>query len=299
MAMPVGLGIVDTMIGFPHADMKATYSFITKQTRDRESKEDFEFPVEYMFKDVPEKELVDSDDPIAVTLREMDLWGIEQGLIGVGEPGDVGELALKRHPDRFIPSVGADPNEGMDAVRKIVRAYETWGVRAVGMFSAGTFPQVAINDKKMYPIYAKCVELGIPVFCCAGVPGPRLKMAVQHVELIDEVMYDFPELVFVTRHGCEPWEDLAVKLMLKWPGLHYSTSAFAPKYYPKAIVDYANTRGADKIIYAGYFPMGLALERIMTEMPDVGFRDEVWPKFLRTNALRVLGLDDEEKGSVT
>ena len=27
----------------------------------------------------------------------------------------------------------------------------------------------------------------------------------------------------------------------------------------------------------------------MTEMPNVGFKDEVWPKFLRTNALRVLG----------
>ena len=86
------------------------------------------------------------------------------------------------------------------------------------------------------------------------------------MELIDEVMFDFPELVFVTRHGCEPWTELAVKLMLKWPGLHYSTSAFAPKYYPKDIVDYANTRGADKIIYAGYFPMGLSMERIMTEM---------------------------------
>ncbi len=86
----------------------------------------------------------------------------------------------------------------------------------------------------------------------------------QEVELIDQVMYDFPELVFVTRHGCEPWEDLAVKLMLKWPNLYYSTSAFAPKHYPEAIVEYANTRGADKIIYAGYFPMGLSLERIMT-----------------------------------
>ena len=148
-----------------------------------------------------------------------------------------------------------------------------------------------INDKKMYPLYAKCVELGIPIFCCAGIPGPRLKAACQHVELIDEVMYDFPDLVFVTRHGCEPWTELAVKLMLKWPGLHYSTSAFAPKYYPKNIVDYANTRGADKVIYAGYFPMGLSIERIMTEMRDVGFKDEVWPKFLRTNALRVLGLD--------
>ena len=85
-------------------------------------------------------------------------------------------------------------------------------------------------------------------------------------------MYDFPELTFVTRHGCEPWEDLAVKLMLKWPGLHYSTSAFAPKHYPKAIIDYANTRGADKIIYAGYFPMGLSLDKIFQQLRDVRSR---------------------------
>ena len=89
------------------------------------------------------------------------------------------------------------------------------------------------------------------------------------------------------RHGAEPWEELAVKLMLKWPGLYYMTSAFAPKYYPKAIVDYANTRGADKILYAGYYPMGLSLERIFSEMPDVPFRDHVWPKFLRENAVSV------------
>jgi hypothetical protein len=289
--MPSGIGIVDTMIGFPHHDMKETYAFITKQTKDTQSKEEFTFPAEYMFKQVPEKELTDSDDPISVTLGQMDRWGVEKGLIGLGDPGGTGELALKRHPDRFIASIGCDPNEGMVAIRKLVQAYETWGVRAVTAFPAGTFPQVAINDKKMYPVYAKCVELGIPIFCCAGVPGPRLKFAPQRVELIDEVMYDFPDLIFVTRHGCDPWTDLAVKLMLKWPGLHYSTSAFAPRYYPKNVVDFANTRGADKVIYAGYFPMGLSLERIMTEMPNVGFKDEVWPKFLRGNAMRVLGLD--------
>ena len=60
--------------------------------------------------------------------------------------------------------------------------------------------------------------------------------------------------------------------MLKWPGLHYSTSAFAPKHYPKAIIDYANTRGAEKVMYAGYFPMGLSLERIFTEMANVPLR---------------------------
>ena len=69
------------------------------------------------------------------------------------------------------------------------------------------------------------------------------------------------------------------------------TSAFAPKHYPADIVRYANTRGADKIMFCGYFPAGLTLERQMSELPDVGFREDVWPKFLRTNAIRVFQLD--------
>jgi predicted TIM-barrel fold metal-dependent hydrolase len=290
MGMPTGVGVIDTMLGFPHPDMKEVYRFITRQTKDSQSKEEFEFPVEYMFKDVPEKGLRQEVDPISATLREMDIWGIERGLIGVGDRGGTGAKALQLHPDRFIASSTADPNQGMAGINRLVKEHEMFGTRAVGVFPAGTFPQVPINGNLMYPIYAKCVELGIPVFCCAGIPGPRLKAACQHVELIDEVMFDFPDLVFVTRHGCEPWTDLAIKLMLKWPGLHYSTSAFAPKYYPKDVIDYANTRGSDKIIYAGYFPMGLSLERTFTEMPTVPLKDEVWPKFLRTNALRVLGL---------
>jgi len=81
-----------------------------------------------------------------------------------------------------------------------------------------------------------------------------------------------------------------VKLLLKWPNLYYSTSAFAPRYYPEAVVKFANTRGADKVMYAGYYPMGLSLDRIFKEMPDVPFRDHVWPKFLRENAERVFKL---------
>ena len=218
----------------------------------------------------------------------MDRFGIEKGLIGC--EGDVSQRALKDHPDRFIASASVDPNDGVEGLRKMTRLYEEFGVRAFGAFPAGCNPQVPINDKKFYPVYAKCVELDVPIFVCAGVPGPRFPMACQHVELIDEVMYDFPDLVFVTRHGCEPWEKLAMKLMLKWPNLYYSTSAFAPKHYPEEIVNYANTRGADKIIYAGYFPMGLSLERIMTDMPNVPFKDKVWPKFLRENAAKVLKL---------
>jgi len=88
---------------------------------------------------------------------------------------------------------------------------------ALGLFGAGTARAQVCNgpycpDKKMYPVYAACVELDIPIFINAGVPGPRFPMYPQKVEHIDEVMYDFPELTLVTRHGCEPWTDLAIKL---------------------------------------------------------------------------------------
>ncbi|NDH83473.1 MAG: amidohydrolase, partial [Acidimicrobiia bacterium] len=189
------------------------------------------------------------------------------------------------------PQANVDPNDVMGEVRKIRRLKDEWDIKAVGTFPVGCTPQVPIDSPLYYPIYSTCCELDIPIFVCAGVPGPRLPMSPQLVERIDQVMYDFPELTFVTRHGCEPWDDLIVKLMLKWPGLHYSTSAFAPKYYPQSIIDYANTRGADKIIYAGYFPMGLSLERIMGDMQHVGFNDDVWPKFLRDNAARILKID--------
>jgi predicted TIM-barrel fold metal-dependent hydrolase len=176
----------------------------------------------------------------------------------------------------------------MECVRELETAVRELDVRSAQCFPAGLLPQVPINDKKMYPLYAKCVELDIPIFVNAGVPGPRVPMACQDVALIDEVCWFFPDLKFVMRHGAEPWTALAMKLMLKWPNLHYSTSAFAPKHYPDDIVYFANTRGADKVLYAGYFPMGLSLERIFSELPAVGFRDHVWPKFLRGNAERLL-----------
>jgi predicted TIM-barrel fold metal-dependent hydrolase len=293
MAMPTDVGVIDLMIGFPIDDRRQHYDFMLKGLRDKESKEDFEFPAQYMFKQPPHFE--EHSDKIEHLVELMDHYGIDKGMVGTGprtgSNADLGAQAIKRYPDRFFGSIEVDPNRGMDAVRDIQRAYDELGVKAATAFPAGLYPQVPINDKKFFPIYAKCVELDIPICVCSGVPGPRLPFAPQYVGLIDEVCWFFPELKFVTRHGCEPWADLAAKLLLKWPNLYYSTSAFAPKYYPADIIKFANTRGADKVMYAGYFPMGLSLERIFSEMPDVPFRDHVWPKFLRENAVRVFKLD--------
>jgi len=290
MALPTDVGVIDLMLQVPDGTKRDWYRFLAANLRDAESLRDFEFPVEYMFKDVPD-DLSGEADPVAVVLGEMDRHGIERALIGAGWQRENALRALRDHPDRFVGSWRIDPNEGMDGVRDLVKAYETLGIKAATAFPAGCTPQVPIDDKRFYPLYAKCVELDIPLFITTGVPGPRVPMACQKTELLDEVCWFFPELKIVMRHGAEPWDDLAVKLMVKWPNLYYSTSAFAPRHYPRSIIDYANSRGADKVLYAGYFPMGLSLERIFAELPHVPLKDDVWPKFLRENAVRVLALD--------
>jgi predicted TIM-barrel fold metal-dependent hydrolase len=222
-------------------------------------------------------------------LDEMDRFGVERALVGVHPDHDTARRALRDHADRFFGSYEVDPNRGIGGAQALRAAVDNLGVRAATAFTAGTFPQVPLDAPAWYPLYSACVDLGIPLFVTVGIPGPRVPFAPQDVRRLDQVCYDFPELVVVMRHGAEPWADLAVKLMLKWPGLHYSTSAFAPRYYPKAIVDYANTRGATKVCFAGYFPMGLSYETIFEQLPSVPFRDHVWPPFLRDNALRLLG----------
>jgi len=286
--MPTEIGIVDLMIGFPSPKAREHYHFMRPLFHDEESR-NMEFPAQYMFKDVPNR-LAEGEDPVDITLGQMDAHGIAIGLVGLG--GETSKRALTKHPERFAASIEVDPNDITAAVRKIRAAFDEHGIKAVTTFPAGCNPQVPVNDRRYYPVYQTCIDLDIPIITNAGIAGPRVPSACQDVMHFDEVCYEFPELRIVMRHGAEPWEALAVKLMLKWPGLHYMTSAFAPKYYPKTVVDYANTRGADKVMYAGYYPMGLSLERIFEEMPDVPFRDHVWPKFLRENAVRVFKLEE-------
>ena len=286
MPMPTDVGVVDLMIGFRTPRTDRRFAFLQPQLRD-EGSASMSTPIGYMFKE-DANQLPEGDDPVASTLTEMDRFGVAVGMIGLA--GGATERALADHPDRFVSSLEVDPNDVTGAVRAIRVAHQDHGIKAVTTFPAGCNPQVPVSDRRYYPVYQTCIDLDIPVVVNAGIAGPRVPSACQDVMHFDQVCYDFPELRIVMRHGAEPWQELAVKLMLKWPGLYYMTSAFAPRYYPKAIIDYANTRGADKVMYAGYHPFGLTLERIFTELPQVPLRDHVWPHFLRHNAVDVFKL---------
>ena len=288
MTFPAGVGVIDLLVGLPPAPGDLSWrDALRPLLKDEDSLGGFQHPASYMFKNLPSERF--ADDPPRAVLDAMDRFGVERAMIGVSVDNEVARRALRDHPDRFWGTADVDPNTGMDGVRALRRAVEELGVKAASALPVGTIPQRGIDEPGWFPIYAACIDLGVPFMPCMGVPGPRVPFAPQHVMRLDRVCYEFPDLVIITRHGCEPWEELMVKLMLKWPNLHYSTSAFAPKYYPKAIVDYANTRGADRVLYAGYFPMGLSYETIFAQLADVPFRDHVWPKFLRENALRIVG----------
>lgn len=280
-----GIPMVDTMIGF------ATPAGTDRELPQvRSSHRGTVHTADYMFDDVPDEQPL---DPISATLAAMDRHGIAVGLVNTGRPEAL--EAVRRHPGRFVleTHVGrlGQPVDILGEVRRIREEHAALGTRAVSFFPVGPVPPVPVDAAAWYPIYATCVELGLPVFVNAGVPGPRVPMAAQSVERFDRVCYDFPELTLVMRHGAEPWTDLAVKLLLKWPGLHYSTSAFAPRHYPSEIIDFLNTRGGDKVLYGGYFPMALSLERIVGELGDLPLREHAWEPFLSGNARRILSLD--------
>ena len=191
-------------------------------------------PAGYMFHDLPPRSAMDEQDPVEVTVGEMDRFGIRTGLVSLSSNTEVTESALTRYPGRFVPSWTFDPNDGVKGMAALVRAHERWGVRAASFFPHGTSPQVAIDAPLAYIYYAKCVELGIPVFVTVGIAGPRVPSMVQSVDRLDQVLYDFPDLVVVMRHGAEPWTELAVKLMVKWPNLYYSTQRVRPEVLPEA-----------------------------------------------------------------
>lgn len=283
----VAAGVIDTMVTVP-GSRDAWHQAFAGIVKDAGSR-DLEHPAGYMFRELP---TIDGTvDFLAYLLSEMDRHGIERALLPVAEGDEWGCRGTAEHAGRLSGFHLVDPHRGVAAVESLTRLHADGHAVAAAVFPAGLRPGLAPDAPQLYPLYARCCELDIPVFINVGVPGPRMPMAAQHPAGLDQVCHDFPDLRIVCRHGGEPWEQLLVDLMRTWPNLSYSTSAFAPRWYPEPIVRYANGDGADQVMYAGYFPSGLSLDRIFEELPDVGFEAHVWLRFLRSNAARVLRLD--------
>jgi predicted TIM-barrel fold metal-dependent hydrolase len=236
-------------------------------------------------------------------LDEMDEAGVERAVLCAGYGGYDNlpwmEEAIAAHPDRFAGSLYVDPRTGMQAVRLLESTVRNSGVTMARVLALET--QLPYDHAAYYPVYAKCVELGIPISVNVGIPGPRVPGKHQHPLSLDEVCYFFPDLTVVMSHGGDPWVRLCVKLMAKWPNLYYMTSAYAPKRLPAEIVDFINGRGADKVLWASDYPI-LEFRRCRDDILALPLRDEERRrKFAYDNAKRLLfdgQQTTEERGRV-
>lgn len=286
MPIPDGIHAIDAWINLNQAKSWTKHPTF-KLMKDAESRDEGAHFASYLFSGVTERTFdgVEADEIVAL----MDQAGIEKAILRfMSSDPDPALAMVKRYPERFACSVSVDPHLAMGEIRKLgdlVREYPF--IKAVHM--AAVSIQKPYNDKVYYPVYAKCVELDLPIMANIGIPAPRAPGACQNPIYLDEVCWFFPELKVVMTQGGEPWQFTCVKLMLKWPNLYYMTSAFVPSHYPQEIVHYMNTRGADKVMFATGYP-DLSFDRCMSELKDLPLRDHVWPKFLRENAIKVFKL---------
>jgi uncharacterized protein len=222
-------------------------------------------------------------------LEEMDRNGVERAVLtaNLREPKSSPIRFAEARPDRFALAVG-----GLDLLRPMptLRELEAF-VRNLPVVSAVVGPSFwgdgmyDAGNAVYYPLYTKCCELELPLCMNTGLPGPPIPGEAQNPIHLDRVCVRFPELRLCMIHGADPWWEIAIRLMLKYPNLHLMTSAWAPKYLPDSLLHFMRTRGKKKVIFASDAPV-LSITRTIGEAVALGLPPEVLDDYLYGNAQR-------------
>jgi len=227
------------------------------------------------------------DIPAEDMVELLDRVGVERAIVGVDPEAPQDWLLdyARKYPGRFFFAAEPRLKHGLDALwamEDLCAAHPVVAVRAAPMFV-----KKPATDPVWYPLYVKCIELDLPLCLTTGIPGPPLLPAdVQNPMHLDPVLLEFPALELVMLHGADPWWGVAMRLLLRHRNLHMVTSAWAPKYLPRELIDFMNTRGADKVLFGSDHPV-LRLERAVAEATELDLRPDVREKFLFDNAERV------------
>jgi uncharacterized protein len=237
---------------------------------------------------------------IAQYLKKMDRAGIERSLLIAVRAGDLrvrGSFHLpyemvaaicNRHPDRFSGLAGIDPTLGVQGLRDLDRA-----VKEHGFVGAHWYPHwfsMPPTAPQVYPYYARCVELDIPIMMQVGhnlvYSRERRLPSVGRPILLDQVAIDFPELVLVGIHIGVPWTDEMISMCWKHPNIYTAGDAYAPSHWPAQYVHYANTYGSHKVLFGTDWPV-IDPERAVSDVAALGLRPQSHARLMRENALRI------------
>ena len=233
--------------------------------------------------------------PVETTAQAMLAAGVTRALVSAwwGPSGplidnDTVARVVAERPDLFVGVASVDLARPMQAVRELRRAVKELGFRALRLLPWlwGLPP----NDRRYYPLYAECIELGVPFCLQVGHAGPlRPSEPGRPIPYLDEVAVEFPELVIVGGHIGYPWTTEMIALATKYENVYIDTSAYKPKRYPPELVAYLRGHGRRKVLFGSNYPM-IFPSACLSELDALDLDAEVARLFLFENAARVFRL---------
>lgn len=233
--------------------------------------------------------------PVELTLGAMDAAGVGFGILNAwcGPQGPLisnDEVAaiVRQHPKRFLGIASVDLSRPMDAVRELRRSVRELGLR--GLRILPWLWNLPPDDRRYYPLFSECVELGIPFCLQVGHTGPLCPSEPgRPIPYLEHVALEFPELVIVGGHIGFPWTNEMISLARKFPNVYIDTSAYKAKRYPRELVDYLRADGRKKILFGSNFPMILPAD-CLADLGSLQLDEESKAMFLHKNAERVFGI---------
>jgi predicted TIM-barrel fold metal-dependent hydrolase len=233
--------------------------------------------------------------PLDLTLQALAAAGVSRALVCAWH-GPSGALIgndqvaawVRSAPEVLVGVASVDISRPMEAVRELRRAVKELGMRALRVLP--WLWNLPPNDRRYYPLYAECIELGIPFCLQVGHTGPmRPSEPGRPIPYLDEVALDFPELVIVGGHIGYPWTDEMIALATKYPNVYIDTSAYKVKRYPASLREYMRGHGRRKVLFGSNFPM-LMPAACLADLDALALDDEARRLFLGENAMRVFRL---------
>jgi predicted TIM-barrel fold metal-dependent hydrolase len=199
------------------------------------------------------------------------------------------------HNDVLIPFGSVDPLEPRLALTRARALIEDAGVR--GFKFHPTVQNFDPRDSSLFPLYELLQEHNIPALfhtgqtgIGAGTPGGSgMRLDFSNPMLLDEVASRFPSLQIIMAHPSVPWQEEAIAVATHKANTWIDLSGWSPKYFPAALVRQANSLLQDKVLFGTDYPL-LSPDRWLSDFEKLDIRDEVKPKILKENALRLLGL---------
>ncbi len=198
------------------------------------------------------------------------------------------------HGPRYIGFASVDPLQGINALRELEHAVRVLGLKGLNLPCFEM--KLAINDPRLYPLYAKSIELDIPVTLHAGVNfSSTSPIKGGHPLLLDEVMVHFPELRVLVGPPGWPWIGDLIAVAWRHPNVHIGVMALRPKYLAvpnsgyEMLLQYGATTLKDRIIFGSAFPL-MAVEQALSDLQQLPLEDSIRNKWLHDNAAHFLRL---------